>query len=55
MGRRAGCWLKLPSSCGRRTRGKSGSWTSPSAWPCFGDRTPTEGTLSPFRCRAFCS
>lgn len=40
--RRAGCWLRQRLSCGKRTRGRRGSWSSPSAWLCCGARTPTK-------------
>ncbi|XP_057344675.1 abscission/NoCut checkpoint regulator isoform X2 [Manis pentadactyla] len=42
--RRAGCWLRQLSSCRKRTQGRSGSWPSPSAWLCSGDRTLIELT-----------
>lgn len=40
--RRGGCWLRQQSRFGRRTQGRSGSWPSPSAWPCCRDATPIE-------------
>ncbi|XP_061036479.1 abscission/NoCut checkpoint regulator isoform X1 [Eubalaena glacialis] len=40
--RRGGCWLRQQSHFRRRTQGRSGSWPSPSAWPCCRDGIPIE-------------